>query len=99
MLGPDEIYEINAQQSFSSEVVSVEETKSASRIFAFHRISKWVYIFISQYHQAFFFCILCATYAVCLKINDTIFVLRRWLRYCATSWKIAGSIPDEVIGF
>jgi hypothetical protein len=24
---------------------------------------------------------------------------RRWLSYCATSRKVAGSIPDEVIGF
>ena len=23
---------------------------------------------------------------------------RNWLRYCATSWKVAGSIPDSVIG-
>jgi hypothetical protein len=22
-----------------------------------------------------------------------------WLRHCATSWKVAGSVPDEVIGF
>ena len=24
---------------------------------------------------------------------------RSWLRHCATSWKVAGSIPDGVIGF
>jgi hypothetical protein len=24
---------------------------------------------------------------------------RSWLRHYATSWKVAGSIPDEVIGF
>jgi len=23
---------------------------------------------------------------------------RSWLRHCATSWKVAGSIPDGVIG-
>jgi hypothetical protein len=23
----------------------------------------------------------------------------QWLRYCATNWKVAGSIPDGVIGF
>ena len=23
---------------------------------------------------------------------------RSWLRHCATSWKVAGSIPDDVIG-
>ena len=22
----------------------------------------------------------------------------QWLRYCATNWKVAGSIPDGVIG-
>jgi len=24
---------------------------------------------------------------------------RSWLRYCATSWKVADSIPDSVNGF
>ena len=54
-------------------------------------------------------CIFEFIYNVCLKY----FVLRRirrdliinrgmrwrsWLRHCATSWKVAGSIPDGVIG-
>jgi hypothetical protein len=41
-----------------------------------------------------------------MKIDSIIFhsVLRQhgargWLRHCATSRKVAGSIPDEVIGF
>ena len=25
-------------------------------------------------------------------------VVVQWLRYCATNWKVAGSIPDAVIG-
>jgi hypothetical protein len=24
---------------------------------------------------------------------------RSWLKHCATSWKVVGSIPDEIIGF
>jgi hypothetical protein len=28
-----------------------------------------------------------------------LFSLSSWLRYCATSRKVAGSIPDEVFGF
>jgi hypothetical protein len=28
-----------------------------------------------------------------------VFMLSSWLRHYATSWKVAGSIPDEVIGF
>jgi hypothetical protein len=50
-VGLDDICERNAQQSFSCEVVSVEEAKCASHILVFHRISKWVYIFTSQHHQ------------------------------------------------
>jgi hypothetical protein len=23
----------------------------------------------------------------------------QWLRFCATNWKVVGSIPDRVIGF
>jgi hypothetical protein len=43
----DDIHERTTQQSFICEVVTVEGTKCASHIFAFHRISKWVYIFNS----------------------------------------------------
>jgi hypothetical protein len=25
-------------------------------------------------------------------------MVAQWLRYCATNWKVAGSIPDSVIG-
>ena len=32
----------------------------------------------------------------CPHIGDTRW--RSWLRYCVTSWKVAGSIPDGVIG-
>ena len=27
------------------------------------------------------------------------FVVAQWLRYCATNWKVAGSIPAGVSGF
>jgi hypothetical protein len=23
----------------------------------------------------------------------------QWLRHCATNWKVAGSVPDDVTGF
>jgi hypothetical protein len=26
------------------------------------------------------------------------YVLAQWFRHCATNWKVAGSIPDGVIG-
>ena len=40
--------------------------------------------------------------ALCAIIDDSFHTFRetavaQWLRYCATNWKIAGSIPDCVI--
>ena len=41
-------------------------------------------------------------YAVCVYLSYTLFywgtLWRSWLRYCATSQKVVGSIPDGVIG-
>jgi hypothetical protein len=36
-----------------------------------------------------------------IKINTAVlgYMIGNWLRHCATSRKVAGSIPDEVIGF
>ena len=31
-----------------------------------------------------------------IKIEGT--AVAQWLRHCATNWKVAGSIPDGVIG-
>jgi hypothetical protein len=37
--------------------------------------------------------------SVFIQYWDNMGRTRGWLRYCATSRKVAGSIPDEVIGF
>jgi hypothetical protein len=39
---------------------------------------------------------------LCLLHHDNITIIsdvERGMRHYATSWKVAGSIPDEVIGF
>jgi len=42
-------------------------------------------------------------YAVCVYLSYTLFywgtLWRSWLRYCATNWRVAGSITDGAIGF
>jgi hypothetical protein len=37
--------------------------------------------------------------ALHIKTNALFSAVAQWLRYCATSQKAAGSIPDGVIGF
>jgi hypothetical protein len=41
--------------------------------------------------------------STCSKLNTTLKIggmqWRSWLRHCATSWKVAGSIPNGVTGF
>jgi hypothetical protein len=41
---------------------------------------------------------------ICIKYNHTVFIYLftqecGWLKHYATSWKVVGSIPSEVIGF
>jgi len=33
-----------------------------------------------------------------ISINRLGTLVAQWLRFCATNWKVAGSIPDGVIG-
>jgi hypothetical protein len=33
-----------------------------------------------------------------LTVHIHLNAVAQWLRYCATNWKVAGSIPDGVIG-
>jgi hypothetical protein len=38
------------------------------------------------------------TIHVIIEWREGPLMVAQWLRYCATNWKVAGSIPDGVIG-
>jgi hypothetical protein len=58
-------------------------------------------VFFCHVSDFFLYCVILLLY-ICIYIYIYIFwgplMVAQWLRYCATNRKVAGSIPDGVIG-